>query len=296
MNWSRAKTILIILFLIADIFLLYELYPGILGNNRMIDEESTKEVIKYLEKQGIYVRCLIPKASSPKAPLTVKYKYFDSQYALKNFFHDPEEVVIKDYKDRQIMEDDRIYIEIYRNGEFIYTNKKLMENKAEEVDDKAALSSIEMFLKKLGIEGKDLYDSTQNIDRSYVKLSCSQGYKDTFLDESYLDVMATNEGVAYMKILWFEVENNGKTKKEIMDPMRALLKLADKLAQQPEVDNKTVTIFDISLGYYFDTDIEQVEEFDIVEVEEGTAIPSWRIKTDMGNIYINAYNGTVEKK
>lgn len=300
MNWSRAKTILIVLFLIADIFLLYELYPGFLGNNRMIDDENTKEVMKYLEKQGIYVRCLIPKASSPKAPLTVKYKYFDSQFALKNFFHAPDEVAIKNYEDRQTMEDESIYIEMHKNGEFIYTNKILMENKAEEVDEKAALKSIESFLKKLGIEAKDLYDITQNTDRNYVKLNCSQGYKDTFLDQSYLEVMATNDGVAYLKMLWFEIENNGKNKNEIIDPMRALIKLADKLAQQPEEngneeDDNVINIYDISLGYYFDMDLKQVEEFDIVEVEEGTAIPSWRIKTDEGNIYINAYNGTVEK-
>jgi len=299
MNWSKAKTILIILFLIADIFLLYELYPGFLGNNKMIDDESTKEVMKYLEKQGIYVRCLVPKAISPKAPLTVKYKYIDSQYALKNFFHAPEEVVIKNFEDKQTMEDESIYIEIYKNGEFIYTNKKLMENKAEELDEKAALNSIEGFLKKLGIEEKDLYDIIQNIDRNYVKLNCSQGYKDTFLDQSFLEVLATNEGVAYMKMLWFEVENNGKNKNDIMDPMKALIKLADELAQpteqQTEEDDRIVNIYDIRLGYYFDTEIEQVKEFDIVEVKEGTAIPSWRIKTDKGNIYINAYNGTVEK-
>lgn len=295
MNWSRAKTILIILFLIADIFLFHELYSESLESKSRAEQANAEEVIKFLEKQGISVKCNIPKASSPKTTLTVKYKYIDSQYALDTFFDSPKDVAIKTYEDRTVMEDKNIYIEINKNGEFTYTNKKLMRNRTNEVDEETALNNMKEFLKKVDIDDKDIYSSSKNLEEGYLKINCSQGYKGTFLDESYLEILATKEGIAYMKMLWFEVENNGKNKNEIIHPMKALMELAEEMENKSDEDKKHLVISDISLGYYFDTDKEQVEGFDVIEVEEGTAIPAWRIKTDMGNIYINAYNGAVEK-
>lgn len=292
MNWSKAKTILIIVFLIADIFLFYELYSGALGSRLIMDKENTKEVIKYLEKQGISVKSSIPKPSSSRATLTVKYKYFDKQYALENFFDSPDVVAIHTQDDRIVMEDEKIYVEINKNGEFIYTNKALMQDGEAPFDEKQALNKIEAFLKKIGIGEKDRYNESKTIEKGYLGIYFSQAYKDTFLDKSYLEIQATNKGVIYIKMLWFETVNNGKAKKEIIPPIKALMKLSELYKDSEH----NVTVSDIGLGYYFNTDLEQVKELDVKAVEEGTAILVWRVKTDMGDIYINAYNGIVEKK
>lgn len=292
MNWSKAKTILIIIFLIADIFLFYELYSGTLGSRIIMDKENTKEVINYLEKQGISVRSAIPKPGSSRATLTVKYKYFDKHYALENFFNSPAVVAVHTKDDRIVMEDEKIYVEINKNGEFIYTNKALMQDGEAPIDEKQALNKIEAFLKKIGIGEKDKYNESKAVEKGYLGMYFSQAYKDTFLDKSYLEIQATNNGVIYMKMLWFETVNNGKAKKEIMPPIKALM----KLSELHKDNEQNVTVSDIRLGYYFNTDIEQVKELDVKAVEEGTAIPVWRVKTDVGDIYINAYNGIVEKK
>ncbi|WP_073026560.1 two-component system regulatory protein YycI [Lutispora thermophila] len=295
MNWSRAKTILIILFLIADIFLFYELYSEDLVRRNKADQETAKEVIKYLEKQGIWVKCRIPKASLPKKTLTVKYKYIDSKYALGIFFDSPKDVAIKTYEDRTVLEDKKSYVEINKNGQLIYTNKELLRKKEEPMDEESALKNMKVFLKNIGIDDDDIYSISKKLENGYYIINCSQSYKGTFLDESHLELLVTKEGIAHMKILWFEVENNGKNKNAIIHPIKALMELAEEMEEKTDEGKKDLVINDISLGYYFDTDIEQVEEFDIIEVEEGTAIPVWKMETNMGNIYINAYNGTVEK-
>lgn len=291
MNWSKAKTILIIIFLIADLFLFYELYSEPLFNRITMNEESTKEVIGYLEKQGISVKSSIPKLSSSMAALTVKYKYFDKYYVLENFFDTPKDVSVNTYDDRVIMEDEKVYVEINRNGEFIYTDKTIINDQTASIDEQEALRNVNTFLDKVGIRDEDISNCTRSMEKGYLKMNCNQVYKDTFLDKSSLEIQATNKGVFYMKMLWFENIKIGKNKKEIIPPIKALMKLSE-LYKDSE---KNVTVYDISLGYYFNADIEQVREFEVVAVEEGTAIPAWRIKTDMGDVYINAYNGTVEK-
>lgn len=291
MNWSKAKTILIVVFLVADIFLFYELYMGTLGNRITMDKESTREVINYLDKQGILVKSAIPKNSTPKTTLTVKYKYFDKYYAMENFFDLSEDVAVNSYDDRVVLEDEKAYVEINSNGEFIYMNKTIIHDQAVAIDEKQALKKVEEFLNKIGVVDIDTNNCTKSIEKGYLEMYCSQLYRDTFLDKSYLELQATNNGVIYMKMLWFETVNNGKTKKEIIPPIKALMKLSERYKDSEQ----NITVSDISLGYYFNADIEQVKELDVIAVEEGTAVPVWRIKTDVGNIYINAYNGTVEK-
>lgn len=292
MNWSKAKTILIIVFLIADIFLFYELYPSAIQSRNAIDDEKVQEVMEYLGNKGVFVNCTIPKASRPKKPLSVKYKSFDSQFALEKFFQNPQDISIHQYEDKTIIEDEEIYLEINKIGELTYKNKQLMGNQSETIDDEMALSNIEEFLKIIGIMNKDIYDCTKIKENGYLKMHCSQGYKGNFLDHSYLEINATNDGVAFMKMLWFEIEDNEKNKNDIIHPLRALIELPGLY----EDYDGNIIVNDISLGYYFNTDMEEVREFDMTEVKEGKAVPVWRINANVGKIYINAYNGTVEKK
>jgi len=292
LNWSKAKTILIIVFLIADIFLFYELYSGVIRSRNSIDDQKVQEVMDLLQSKGVFINCTIPKANGSKKSLSIKCKSIDTQFALEKFFEDPQKALIHNYDDKTVIEDEGIYVEINKMGELIYKNKLLMENQPEVVDEKIALSKIEEFYNIIGIKNNEIYDSKKNIEGNYLEMYCSQGYKNTFIDRTYIEVKATNSGVAYMKILWFEIEDNDKNKNNIIHPLRALLELSELY----EGYDGNIIINEISLGYYFNTDMEEVKEFDMTEVKEGKAIPAWKISTSMGDIYINAYNGTVEKK
>lgn len=287
MNWSRAKTILIIVFLIADIFLFYVTYSGSIETT---DIKSISEVALHLEKQGIQIKGTIPAKGISCPLLNVKYKYFDEKEVSKIFFDSAENVNIKrdDYKTS--MDGNGISLEMKNNGELFYLNRNVTASRDEVIDEKQALKNIEEFLNKLNINLNEVYTSSKTSEDGYVKVGYTQGYKNMFLDNTYVEIKASNKGVAYLKMLWFESVKNGKTIKDVISPIDALMKLSEIFRD----NEKTITVQEMSQGYLFDLNIKQVKEFDVETVEEGTAIPVWRIKTDVGYIYINAYNGTVE--
>lgn len=291
MNWSKAKTILIVVFLIADIFLFYETYTtGNMGSKRIADRKNMAQVVEHLEEQGIEIKDSIPAKSLPCPLLYVKSKYFHESEALNIFFDSKEDVDIKLYEQKIVMDNDEAYLEMKNNGELFYLNKKIIPIEDKVINEKLALKYLEDFLKKLNINENEIYDSNKTLGAGYIKMAYSQGYKNMFLDNTYLEIKASDKGVSYIKMLWFESVKAGKTKKEAISPVKALMILSEILKNK----DRTV-IEEISQGYLFSLDMKQVKELDVKIIEEGTAIPVWRIKTDLGYIYINAYNGTVEK-
>lgn len=287
MNWSRAKTILIVVFLIADIFLFSVTYKGSIETT---NTNSISQVVMHLEKQGIKIESIIPDKGISCPLLNVKYKYFDENEALNTFFYSAQNIDIKRDDFRTVMNNDGIFLEMKNNGELFYLNKNMTEEEDEVLNEKQALNKMEEFLDKLDINLNELYSSHKTVEDGHVKMKYTQGYKNMFLDNTYMEIKASNKGVTYLKMLWFESIKSGKTKKDVISPVKVLMKLSEVFKD----NEKTVTVEEISQGYLFGLNIEQVKEFDVKTVEEGAAIPVWRIKTDMGYIYINAYNGAVE--
>lgn len=289
MNWSKAKTILIIVFLIADIFLFYVTYTGDISNNGIIGKNSMAQIIEHLENQGILVKSFIPSKGNPSPLLYVKYKLLNKEEAKEIFFDLDDNIIVKENEQKISMESSKILLEMLSNGDIFYLNKSLNNKDDGNIDEAQAQKNIDEFLKLLDIDQNDAIVVNKVIEDNSIIIRYNQSYKNQFIDNTYLEIKTTNKGVAYVKMLWFESVKNGKTKNEVISPIKALMKLSE-LYRQVE---RTVTVEDISQGYYFSFNIEQA--FDVKSVEEGTAIPVWRIKTDLGNIYINAYNGTVEE-
>ena len=77
MNWSKAKTILIIALIVCNLFLLQN-YLSIeqAEEDRII--ESTESAVEYIENQGIKVNCEIPKKTMSLPVITVKLYAGDS--------------------------------------------------------------------------------------------------------------------------------------------------------------------------------------------------------------------------
>ena len=287
MNWSRAKTILIVVFLIADIFLFHVTYKG---NVETTNTNSKSEIAMHLKEQGIKIESIIPDKGISCSLLSVKYKYFDENEALKTFFDSAQNVDIKRDDLKTVINSDGKLLEMKNNGEVLYLDKSMTKAEGEVLNERQALNKVEEFLDKLNININELYSSSKIVEDGYIKMKYTQGYKNMFLDNTYIEIKASNKGVTYLKMLWFESIKNGKTKKEVISPAKALMKLSEVFGDT----EKTLTVEEISQGYLFSFNIEQVEKFGVKTVEEGTAIPVWRIKTNMDYIYINAYNGTVE--
>lgn len=286
MNWSRAKTILIVVFLIADIFLYYVSYRGDIGNS---GEEDISKVLEYLASHNIKVNGSIPDKGNPASLLYVKYKILSVEEVKEIFFNSDDDIDIKESGQKVLMENDTILLELQNNGEIFYLDKSLNKIDNKPVDEAKATKNIDTFLKLLNISLDEASAVQKDAKDNYIKLKYNQNYKNRFLDKSYLEIKAVDDGISYAKILWFESIQNGKTKNEVISPVKALLKLAELY----DIDNTEINVDEISQGYYFSNTMEKT--FAARYVIEGNAVPVWRVKTNVGNIYINGYNGTVEE-
>ena len=91
MDWSRAKSIIIIALILTNVFLLYTLQVLPKGAEAEIDASS---VAKALELKGIRLESEIPLSRPELAPLTVEYASEDGQKSLSSYTSlkgDPEE-------------------------------------------------------------------------------------------------------------------------------------------------------------------------------------------------------------
>ena len=180
-------------------------------------------------------------------------------------------------------------MELHSNGEIFYLDKRL-NNKGNIAADEGKVSkNIESFLRLLNINLDEAVMIKKDAKDNYIKLKYIQSYKNRFLDKTYVEIKALDDGISYAKVLWFESVENGKTKNEVISPIKALLKLSELYGDE----NAEVIVDEVTQGYYFSYSMEKT--FEVRSVIEGNAIPVWRITTNVGNVYINGYNGTVEE-
>ncbi|NLN48647.1 MAG: hypothetical protein GX154_06080 [Clostridiales bacterium] len=286
MNWSKAKTILIIVFLIADIFLFYVSFGNDIINT---GEEDIAKVLEYLKSHNITIKGTIPGKGNPASLLYVKYKVFGIEEAKEVFFNSDDNIIVKESEEKVLLENDVILLELHSNGEIFYLDKRL-NNKGNIAADEGKVSkNIESFLRLLNINLDEAVMIKKDAKDNYIKLKYIQSYKNRFLDKTYVEIKALDDGISYAKVLWFESVENGKTKNEVISPIKALLKLSELYGDE----NAEVIVDEVTQGYYFSYSMEKT--FEVRSVIEGNAIPVWRITTNVGNVYINGYNGTVEE-
>ncbi|MCK9217547.1 MAG: two-component system regulatory protein YycI, partial [Firmicutes bacterium] len=190
MNWSKAKTILIIVFLLADIFLFYVSYSGDLGYNS--ENGSVVEVLEHLKNRDIAVKGLIPNKGNPGSQLYVKYKLFNSEKAIESFFNSDTNVFIRENENKIIVENNLITVEIFKNGEIIYLNKSIDNVENSEINELQAERMIDDFLKSLNIDRDDTIIINKVIEDNSINIMYNQVYKNQFIDKTFLDMKVTN--------------------------------------------------------------------------------------------------------
>ena len=290
MDWSRAKTILIIVFLIADIFLGYQFINQNQQSSPTITQESINETVARLKQHNILVQGTIPNKAIQMPNIKVKYKSFGKNEVINAFFanNDKEPNIMTD-KENLIIEDDKIQIKIKNEKEFFYLNKAIGKQKSE-IDEAKCKNLAEDFLGKVGIYGAATEIIKKSTTEGYIVIAGVQRYKGLFVDGTHIEMTINEDGVYKAAILWFgDIKPNESKTKLVISPLKALEK-ATKYYTDKYV---RVNIFEIKQGYYFGTN--EAEQFDLKMIEEGTAVPVWRIKADKATIFINAYNGQLEK-
>ena len=286
MDWAKAKTILIAVFLAINIFLGYRIIAASPGSIGYVDEEKIKLVTDYLSEKNITVKGQVPVKKTDMPSITVKYKLFKKEDIVGSFFS-PEEMAAESTEGSTVkLKGKDIEVSIKDNRELYYTDSSIKPAAA--IDEKACKDSIKEFLGRLGMKDDANLRVVENLE-GYKRFIYGQSYKGVDIYNSIMEFYVNDAGIYIANIVWFETIRQEGKKTDVISPVIALLYLPEYY-ENSIVSSKEV--LEIQQGYYFGTGANG--QVDVSKVAEGTAFPVWKIATDTDIIYINAYNEKVE--
>lgn len=286
MDWAKAKTILIAVFLAVNIFLAYMIVGANTSSIGYVDSQKVKQITDYLAEKNIKVEGKVPLKKTDMTPITVKYRLFDKDEISKTVFAQGEKVS-ESFEDSAVkLRGNSLEITIKNNRELYYTNDSIKP--AGNIDEKACKRNIEELISKLGLEDSSSIRRVEDIE-GYKKYVYEQSFKGTTVYNSMMEFYVNDAGVQRARIVWFDTLKQAGKKAGVISPEIALLYLPEHYKDSivPGID-----VLDIQQGYYLGTGANG--QVDASKVEEGTAFPVWRIITDRDIIYVNAHNEKVE--
>lgn len=264
MDWSRAKTILIIAFIILNTFLL--LTTLFTSSGGIFENDYTTYAKSFLASRDIVIKSEVPKISNQIKRLVYSTKEYDALYISKQVFG--KEVPITTESNVYTMEDGIEKAIISENEVFIvdYFSK----GKEYFRDDKRLEKELQKYLKKLGYKRSILVGGKTRDSESSKEYEYIVKYKKALVFDLKIVAKVDTEGMMTLTIPIKEVkEGNGKS--EILSPYQILV-----MAKFPQ----GTQINDIEFGY------KQISEGDLY------GNPLWRfLLNDEKVMYYNAYTG-----
>lgn len=297
MDWSKAKNILIIAFIITNIFLFYNVYKNMNENNFFyINDETVEDVKKILEERNIFIETEVPKKVPSLPILKVKYETYDGDELAKKILGDYQKI-----DDKYFDADRNERIEVSHNNKFFIYERKLMTSNINKISLEEAKKFADKFIEDYGFnDGSVKYSDTIVKDNGEYEVIYKQSYNGMFLEDlgdvkdeemlTRLEIRVTvnNTGIIKFTKKWIVPDGTKSHAKRVIPSTKALLMAIEDINNVN--DNKAI-ITDISLGYILD-----VPNFDTLindewyEMESTYASPYWRIcLKNKKRIYIQAY-------
>jgi hypothetical protein len=280
MDWSKAKTILIIAFIITNVFIVFVLIKESPIEEPTITDEFVSNVENFLEEKNIHIKANIPREIAYLNSMIVEFERADIQNLNWLYFDNKGDIQydgslkeINKGTESILIINDRLIIYENDDGKTKYNSLSVDE----------AIKIAEDFLKKGNFSTSDMKLTYSKEENNIFYLEYSKIYEDTYVERAYTNFQIDKRGVKRFERLWLNVKELGDTKIYISTAPKSLLNL---LGMQ-EVYNNTIT--DISLCYYFDPEKhEYIEEPG--EAKQGKAVPAWRIQFEDGyKVYIDEY-------
>ena len=286
MDWAKAKTILIAVFLIINMFLAYMIFGARTDSIGYIDNDRIKLMTDYLAEKDITITGRIPTKRTAMPSITMKYKLFRKEDIKKSFFSSEEKVAELTSESTVSLRGKDIGISIKDSRELDYTDSRIKPAKV--IDNEVCRKSIEEFLGRLGMKDDADIKVAEDIE-GYKRYIYAQSFKGATIYNSIMEFHVNDSGIRKARIIWFETVKQAGKKTGVISPLIALLYLPKHNEENTVPSNE---VLEIQQGYYFGTG--ENGQVDASKVEEGTAFPVWKITTNRDIIYINAYNEKVE--
>jgi len=286
MDWAKAKTILIAVFLVINIFFGYKIIGSRTDSIGYVDDDKIKHVINYLAEKNINIKCQVPAKKIDMPSITVKYKLFSKEAIAESFFSPNE--MIAELEEGSIVKlgGKDIEFSIRDSRELCYTDNSVKPMAI--IDEKICRNNIKEFLGRLGMKDDAESRLVEDI-KGYKRFVYGQSYKGAAIYNSVMEFYVNDTGVYRVKLVWFETIRQAGKNRDVVSPVVPLLYLREYYKNSIAADTG---VLEIQQGYYFGTGASG--KVDVSKVVEGTAFPVWKIVTDRDIFYINAYNEKVE--
>ena len=269
MDWSKAKNILILAFIVTNIFLAYVLFTSSQDKNElMVNNQLIKDVVKLLAKENIKVDTDIPK-STPSLPIiSLEYEVYDPKEMLDIFLGPAEEISMAD---EYIYTNGKELLSFEENNKkLVYENTylKLKKNKAEISKDEA-LKKVQEYIIDHKLNLKDARLNSHSINNKVHKLVYNKDVDGIRVEETNMTLKVSSDGVILFERYWVDNIKKGNENLIISSAPKALLRLLTR----EEYYGKTIKQIDIC--YYFNVD-EYKRNISLNDSTGGVAAPTWR--------------------
>lgn len=268
MDWTKAKNILIIAFVVTSIFLAYILLKIKHDDSEIVmDDSFIEEVVRLLNEEDINIDTRIPR-TNPKLPIiSLEYETYESEEIVPNFLGSLEDITI----------DDEIYINGEETVKFEKNNKKLVyqddaliyEDNKKEISKAQAIRMAIEFINNHGFDLKDVKFESYFEEDNIHRIVYNKEVDGIIIEETYMTVELSSNGITSFERYW--IENIEKRNKNLVvsTAPKSLLKLLNR----EEYHGKTIE--QIDLCYYFNVD-DYKKSVSFNDSIGGVASPAWR--------------------
>jgi len=281
MDWSKAKSILIVALIVTNMLLGYVLFLDQNNVDTTVDDKFVTETIDILNDKNITLNAEIPLTNSNLFGLTVEYELLDSNILNNNFFDGKGQIDSKGEGLLEISLGDEI-ITVVNKKLIIYelsSNEAIYDIKSEEqaIDiAKNFLESKQFILSDMKLSFIKKVDGVYNIE--FTKI-----YGENYIEATFTNLQIDKSGVKKLERNWLNMKEVGTNLIQVSSAPKSIL----ALISMEEVYGKTIT--DISLCYYFDPEKQDYIQ-DPGEAQQGSTIPAWRIQFEDGyKVFIDNY-------
>ena len=281
MDWSKAKSILIVALIFTNVLLGYVLFIDANRVDATLEKGFIDKTVKLLDERDIKLSTDIPLTNENLNGLTVEYETYNSQDLNKDFFNNKGSIKLKSEGLLDIEYNDEL-ITLINNKLLIYESKSKDEIYNIQTDEQAYEVALN-FLHEKNIPLSDMnLTFLKKVDGIY-NLEFTKIYGESYLESTFTNIMLDNRGVLKLERTWLNTIEAGEKAIEISSAPKSLL----ALISMEEVYGKTIK--DISLCYYFNPEKHEYLE-DPSEAKRGRTIPAWRIQFEDGyKVFIDNY-------
>ncbi|WDV45842.1 two-component system regulatory protein YycI [Clostridiaceae bacterium M8S5] len=285
MNWSKAKSILIVVFIITNLFLLYVKIDidNSTKKGNTVDDKFVQMVVKELEDKDIKIDCEILNQAPVKTLITIEYESYSSEFnknkLASRFFNSYAQK--KDYKEHTLTyKSTGEELILYGANNVIEYRDYRRESKLdiENINQEKLENMCKDFLKRLEFNTDDMKLTNYTKKGNKYNLHFTKFYNNMLIEDSYMIFEIDQFGIKNFKRKWLEVKKEKNSEIKMGSPQKALLRLLSR----KEAYGKSIV--DMSMCYYFSSRDEIINHNK--QAKEGDAVPAWRVKMNDGELII----------